>query len=259
MSDPLVLCYHGISEDWPDETAVTPAAFAEQVESLLARGYRGATLTDALTAPRHAKTLVVTFDDAVTSVDVHARPVLDRLGVPATVFVPTDVAGSGAPMAWDGLDRWVGGPHEPELACMGWDRLRELADAGWEIGSHTCSHPRLTTLPDDRLDAELVESKAECERRLGRTCHSIAYPYSDVDARVARATRAAGYSVGVTVPLLPTASLPLLWSRVGVYRGDSARRLWLRARRRELGLTPTGRAVDAALAGALRVTRLSRR
>ena len=255
MSDLLVLCYHGISADWPDDTAVTPEAFAAQVESLVARGYRGATLTEALTAPRHPKTLVVTFDDAATSVDEHARPVLDRLGLPGTVFVPTDLPDGGRPMAWDGLAQWLGGPHEHELACIGWDRLRELAAAGWEIGSHSRSHPRLTTLGDQRLRDELVGSKAELERRLEAPCHSIAYPYSDVDARVARAARDAGYGVGVTVPLEPTPSLPLLWSRVGVYRGDTARRVWLRARRRAYGLSPTGRAVDAALAGGLRLVR----
>lgn len=231
----VVLCYHGISETWPDDTAVTPESFVAQVESFLQRGYRGATFTEALTAPPAARTVVVTFDDAAESVLRLAAPVLEELGVPGTIFVPSDYPDSGRPMSWAGIDRWLGGEHEPELECLGWERLGELAERGWEMGSHTCSHPLLPELDDAELARELVESKRECERRLGGRCSSIAYPYGIADARVARAAREAGYLVAATVPVAPVESLPLLWPRVGVYRGDSPRRVMLRARRRALG------------------------
>lgn len=231
----VVLCYHGLSDSWPDDTAVTPARFAEQVESFLRRGYRGATFTEALTAPPAERTFVVTFDDAAESVLRLAAPLLDGLGVPGTIFVPSDYPDSGRPMSWAGIDRWLGGEHEPELECLGWEPLRELAGRGWEMGSHTCSHPLLTELGDAELARELAESKRECERRLGRRCDSLAYPYGIADARVARAAREAGYLVAATVPVAPVASLPLLWPRVGVYRGDSPRRVMLRARRRAWG------------------------
>jgi peptidoglycan/xylan/chitin deacetylase (PgdA/CDA1 family) len=250
-SDLIVLCYHALSDSWPEETAVRPADFEAQITSLLGRGYRGATFTEALTAPPGPRTLVVTFDDAAASVHERAAPLLAELGVPATVFVPTDFPGSGAPSAWAGLDAWVGGEHERELACMSWEQLGALAERGWEIGSHTCSHPHLTALDDVQLGEELSASKRECERRLGRACRSLAYPYSDVDARVARATREAGYVVAATVPTAPASPLPLLWPRVGVYRGESARRVWLRARRRSLGLFPL---VDPVLSALRRIT-----
>lgn len=231
----VVLCYHGLSDSWPDDTAVAPERFAAQVESFLRRGYRGATFTAALTVPSAPRTLVVTFDDAAESVLRLAAPLLAEMDVPGTVFVPTDYPDSGRPMSWAGIDRWLGGDHEPELECLGWDRLGELAESGWEVGSHTRSHPLLPELDDDALARELVESKRECERRLGRSCHSLAYPYGIADARVAHAAREAGYGVAATVPVAPVAPLPLLWPRVGVYRGDSPRRVMLRARRRALG------------------------
>ena len=34
---------------------------------------------------------------------------------------------------------------------MSWAELRTLADAGWEIGSHTVTHPHLTQLDDATL------------------------------------------------------------------------------------------------------------
>ncbi|HWM64863.1 MAG TPA: polysaccharide deacetylase family protein [Solirubrobacterales bacterium] len=231
----VVLCYHALSDSWPDETAVTPARFAEQVEAFLRRGYLGSTFTDALTAPAAPRTLVVTFDDAAESVHRLAAPLLEELGLPATVFVPTDYPASGEPMSWDGLDRWVGGPHERELECMGWDRLGDLAARGWEIGSHTRSHPLLSRLGDADLERELLGSKQDCEQHLGGHCTSLAYPYGVADARVAHAARAAGYLAAATVPVSPTPPLPMLWPRVGAYRGDSARRLMLRARRRAFG------------------------
>jgi peptidoglycan/xylan/chitin deacetylase (PgdA/CDA1 family) len=236
VNDLIVLCYHGISDSWPAETSVRPADFEQQLEGFAARGYRGATLSDALTVPAAEKTVVVTFDDAHRSVLEAASPVMARLGVPGTVFVPTDYATSQQPMAWDGYDGWLGTEHERELDCMSWDELRGLASAGWEIGSHTCSHPRLSRLADDEILAELAQSRAECERRMGVPCRSIAYPYGDYDDRVVRAARDTGYSFATTVPRGPRQPLPLQWPRVGVYHGESARRVRLRARTRRLGL-----------------------
>lgn len=216
----LVLCYHGISETWPDDTAVAPAELEGELTHLVSRGYRGATFSEALTAPPHRRTLVATFDDANRSVLELAAPVLERLGLPGTVFVPTDYPGSGQPMAWAGLDHWLGTDHERELECMSWEEIRGLAGRGWEMGSHTCSHPRLATLSDDDLRRELADSKKVLEEQLERPCTSIAYPYSNVDERVMRATRDAGYLFGAGVPKRFDVPLPLRWPRVGVSRGD---------------------------------------
>ena len=73
---------------------------------------------------------------------------------------------------------------------MSWDQLAALAAAGWEIGSHTQTHPHLTELAPDRLAEELAGSRAEIERNLGLPCPAIAYPYGDHDdAVLAAATR----------------------------------------------------------------------
>jgi peptidoglycan/xylan/chitin deacetylase (PgdA/CDA1 family) len=143
------------------------------------------------------------------------------------VFVATDFAGAD-PMAWPGIDRWLGGPYERELAGMSWDELGELAEAGWEIGSHTRSHPHLTQLDDAALVAELRESREACQERLGRLCRSLAYPYGDVDDRVVKAAREAGYEAAGTLPKRFIRPRPLEWPRVGVYHGDDARRFRLK-------------------------------
>ena len=197
--------------------------------------------------------MVVTFDDAHRSVLEGARPVLDELGLPGTVFVPTDYADTDRLMGWSGYDHWLGTEHEHELRCLSWPELRGLADAGWEVASHTCSHPRLTTLDDTTLERELVASRQTCEARLGRPVVSLAYPYSDEDDRVVEATRRAGYGLAVTVADGYAAPLPLRWPRINVAHDDTPERLRLRVARRRGALR------DAAAGQTLELARRARR
>ncbi len=251
MLDLLVLCYHGISETWPAATAVRPGDFEEQLGELSRRGYRGATISQALTAPPAERTLAVTFDDAHRSVLELAAPIMARLGIPGTVYVPTDYAGGERPMGWDGYDVWLGTEHERELLCLDWEQLRGLAESGWEVGSHTCSHPRLARIEEGEIATELSESKRVVEERIGAPCESLAYPYSDYDARAVKAAWKAGYRSAVSVPTRPASPLPLEWPRVGVFQGESARRLLARLRTRRLG-------PSAATQAALALRRLAR-
>ena len=247
MSDALVLSYHAVSERWPAALSVTPARLEEQLRLLLDRGYRGTTFSEAV-AGAADRVVAVTFDDGFRSVADLAVPVLSRLGIPATVFVPTDFPGGG-PMAWPGIDSWLGSEHERELEPLSWDDLRRLGDAGWELGSHACSHPRLTQLADDELERELSESRGRIEAELGRPCRSLAYPYGDHDDRVVRAAAAAGYETACTVPRRLTEPAPLAWPRIGVYRenGGLAFRAKVSPTGRRLRRTAAWGVVDAAI------------
>jgi peptidoglycan/xylan/chitin deacetylase (PgdA/CDA1 family) len=220
VADLLVLCYHAVSEDWPAPLSVTPSDFEDQLGHLVERGYRGATFAQALSDPPSGSTVVVTFDDAYRSVRERALPILDRLGLPGTVFVPTAFPGGTEVMSWRGIEQWVGSRHEDELTCMSWDELRALAEHGWEVGSHTHTHPHLTELGDGALANELERSLAECEDRLGGRPVSIAYPYGDVDDRVAAAAKAAGYRFGAALSGAIRTVDPLHWPRMGIYHGE---------------------------------------
>lgn len=237
MNDLLILCYHAVSEDWPTDFAVSPRRLDEQLRAILRRGYRPATLSAALERGAVGKTLVVSFDDAFASVLERALPVMSALGVPGTLHVPTGyIAGAGA-LEWASLERWKGTPHESELRCMGWEGVRALDAAGWEIGSHTETHRDLTTLPETELAAELARSKQRCEEELQRACKTLAYPFSAGDERVVEATRAAGYESATILDnhlAVPAGSLPRPGGaldrfrvlREGVYRHDSGARIW---------------------------------
>jgi len=244
---PLIVCYHAVSAGWDSPLAVSEEVLGAQLGGLHRRGYQGFTFAEAErrradgTLPR--RSVVVTFDDGYAST-AKARPVLDRLGWPATVFAVTSFAASGTDLAWPGTEHWGATPHAHELQPLGWDDLAELAAAGWEVGSHTVSHPLLPRLGDDALARELEGSRKAIADRLGR-CESIAYPYGAVDRRVAAAAAAAGYVAGCTLPSALTIDEPHLRPRVGLYERDTGARLWLKVSR-------TGvRARRSRLAGAV--------
>jgi peptidoglycan/xylan/chitin deacetylase (PgdA/CDA1 family) len=229
-SDVLVLCYHAVSDDWPATLAVTTERLEQQLALLARRGYRGMTFTDAVTRPAPGKVLAVTFDDGYRSVFERAFPVLERLGLPGTVFVPTGLIGAEGPMAWPGIDHWLDSAYEDELTPMSWDELGQLADVGWEVGSHTCTHRRLTSLDQPALESELRDSRRECEKRMGSRCRSLSYPYGIVDPRVAEETRKAGYEAAATLPHGGfDRPRPLCWPRIGVYDLDREWRFRVKA------------------------------
>jgi peptidoglycan/xylan/chitin deacetylase (PgdA/CDA1 family) len=220
--DTLILCYHAVSETWPSELAVRPEALRRQLQGLLDDGYRPATFSDAVLANPGGRVFAATFDDAYRSVFDLARPILAELGVPATLYVPTDFPDSGVPFPLPG-GAWIGSEHEPELHCMGWDEVRQLRAEGWEIGAHTCSHPWLTQIPAEQLERELTRSGEICAEQLGEPCRSIAYPYGDHDDRVVAATATAGYEAACTVPhrFEQFDDAPLRYARIDVTRTES--------------------------------------
>jgi peptidoglycan/xylan/chitin deacetylase (PgdA/CDA1 family) len=226
--DALVLCYHAVSPTWPAALSVTPERLATQLHHLVARGYCGATFSQIVRGEAPSKAVAITFDDGYRSVHRLARPILDEFGMLATLFVPTDFIGSEEPMAWPGIDRWLGGEHERELIPMSWDEVRELRDAGWEIGSHTKSHPKLTQVSDAELVEQLAGSRLECEHQLG-ACDSIAFPYGDHDDRVVEAAAAAGYTAAATLPADYPRPTPLRWPRIGIYHADNGSSFRLKA------------------------------
>lgn len=228
MSDLLVLCYHAISPTWNAPLSVTPRSLEAQLDELLARGWRGSTLTEAIQRPPHERTLVVTFDDGFLSVLENAEPILTQRGIPGTVFVPSSFMEKRQPLLWAGLDRWSHTPFAPELMGMDWADLTTLVERGWEIGSHTRTHPLLTRLDLETAREELLESRIACEEHLGAPCTAVAYPYGDVNQQVADAAEAAGYEVGVRLGNVLAAAGPLQSPRIGVYHDDNSWRFMLK-------------------------------
>jgi peptidoglycan/xylan/chitin deacetylase (PgdA/CDA1 family) len=96
----------------PSGLAVAPDRFAEHMAALV-RIATPVPLTDLVTGRAHVARglprVAVTFDDGYADNLTLALPVLDRLGIPATVFVPSDAIGRTTPFWWDELEAVVFG------------------------------------------------------------------------------------------------------------------------------------------------------
>jgi peptidoglycan/xylan/chitin deacetylase (PgdA/CDA1 family) len=215
----LVLCYHAVSEDLPASLAVTPADLERQLSLLARRGYRSVGFTEAV-SPGEGKRLAITFDDGFRSVRDLALPILERLGFTATLFVPTAYTGSTEPMAWPGIDRWSREGYAEEMRSLGVQDLADLAERGWELGAHSHTHPHLSRLGSVELEAELARPKAQLEEWLDRPCTSLAYPYGDFSDAVIEAAGRAGYQAAAGLDAALPEGRPLLWPRIGIYRGE---------------------------------------
>jgi peptidoglycan/xylan/chitin deacetylase (PgdA/CDA1 family) len=220
VPDVLVLCYHAISPTWRVTFSVAPDTLERQLSLLVRRGWKGATFSEAVLRPPADKTLAVTFDDGFASVFERAEPILSALGLVATVFVPTSFMSAEQELRWEGIESWQLSPDAQELRCMSWDALGQLADRGWEIGSHTHTHPHLGRLSDHALREELHESREQVSQHLGRPCHTVAYPYGEVDTRIAATAQQVGYLAGACLSHSLAARGPHLWPRVGVFHDD---------------------------------------
>jgi peptidoglycan/xylan/chitin deacetylase (PgdA/CDA1 family) len=186
---PLVLAYHGVgivdNDVDPERLVVSPIHLEQQVRLLQRRGYRFATAEELIGAKRtHGRVVALTFDDGFRSSLTVAAPLLRQLGVSATFYV--------SPGMWSRQHPSVAGEAGRLLAA---DEARELTEYGMELGSHGFSHLDLSSLEDDALRRELVDSKLALEQLAGRPCRTLAYPYGFAGERVVASARAAGYEL----------------------------------------------------------------
>ena len=177
-----ILVYHALGTPPPSEAYpglyVSRREFREQMSWIASNGYQGVTLDEVERAwyrdgTLPAKPIVITFDNGYPEQVRFAPSVLDRYGWPAVLFEITE----------DHLTP----PY-----------IRPIIAKGWEVDSHSATHPDLTQLSD----AELADEVAGSRRYLQRTFHvpsrNFCYPSSVYDNSTIAAVRAAGYLGAVT-------------------------------------------------------------
>ncbi len=118
----------------------------------------------------------LSFDDGFHNVVSNALPVLERYGVPAILFVATSFVGAD----WEDARRYSvditnnGGA----IRTTGWADLRQAVAKGFEVGSHTANHARLSQVGSvEKLRAEIDGSKATVEEMLQADCNFISWPF----------------------------------------------------------------------------------
>jgi peptidoglycan/xylan/chitin deacetylase (PgdA/CDA1 family) len=197
---PLVLMYHSVSpyDEDPHEVTITPERFERHMRWLRGRGLRGVSMAELLSARAKGRSrgmVGLTFDDGYQDFVTYAMPILQRYGFTATTFV---LAGRlGGHNAWDSP-----GPYKALLTA---DQVCQAAQDGMEIASHGLDHVSLLKADDTQLSAETVRSRAILQELLGKQIRGFCYPWGDLDARVLKAVRAAGFDYACAC--LPSAAI----------------------------------------------------
>ena len=190
-----IVAYHQIEPVPQFGWSVSTEDFIDQMRLLQSAGFHVVSISDAfdyLSGKRDslpANPVVLTFDDGFVDTFTIARPILKQFGFPASVYVyPNYIDGRGS-------------------AAMTWPQVVELSREGFDIESHTMSHPHLQrkahlTMSDAQysvwLRDELMRSKAILEQKTGKPVRFLAYPYGDWDAGVIPEAIHAGYLGGLT-------------------------------------------------------------
>jgi peptidoglycan/xylan/chitin deacetylase (PgdA/CDA1 family) len=206
-----ILMYHVIGKLLPGTANpslwVSPAAFAAHVAALKRAGYHAITLQRAWNAWHHdgllpSKPVVLSFDDGYLGQVLYALPTLAKVGWPGV------------------LNLKLG-----NMADMGGTKaVRRMVHAGWEVDSHTLTHPDLRTVGTAQLHDEVVVSRARLKRYFGEPVNFFCYPSGHYDATVIAEVKRAGYLAATTTQLgwATPAADPFTLPRVRVDGGMTA-------------------------------------
>ncbi|MGH7521338.1 MAG: polysaccharide deacetylase family protein [Gemmatimonadales bacterium] len=234
----VVLCYHNVVATMESGTASQlglhmPLAAFERQMRWLADHYAVVPLEEVVDRVLRGGSLrgvaAITFDDGYAGVFDHAWPLLQKLGLSATVFVVADAPGRNDGFWWDHPDvlraqtparhkRWLTALEGDHVAIVhdvaptrrpwqpptwsrpaAWQAIADAAASGLHIGVHSATHRSLPTLTDADLHREVVESRDIIQRRVGVTPMFFAYPYGLWNDRVRRAVQSAGYGAAFTL------------------------------------------------------------
>lgn len=218
-----ILLYHSVSADdggLMRRYTMPPARFrahmawiAEQQRSTMTvSGYAAALRGEA---PLPDRPLVVTFDDGYADFLSEAAPALAEHGIRATLYVTT------APVGETRRGTLAGRP------VLTWRELRQLADAGVEVGGHGLDHAQLDLLPRPEVVHQVTTCKQLIEDHVQVEVRSFAYPHGHHHAGVRDAVRAAGYTSACAVKNALSHLGDDVWAlgRVMFERDDTVERL----------------------------------
>jgi peptidoglycan/xylan/chitin deacetylase (PgdA/CDA1 family) len=197
-----VLCYHDIRTTPKSSFAITPQTFEMQLQWLQKNNYRAITLEQLYQhllaeRPFDYKAVLITFDDGFPSLRNHVMPILQRYKMPAVFFIYTDRI------------RTERSDRQFPARFLGWQDIRNMKRAGFEVQSHSVHHIRMDRTNNPMLEMtgqknhpgmnlyqeftrsyELLQKKI---RPAGGRIYAFAFPYGVFNRHLASQARAAGY------------------------------------------------------------------
>jgi len=176
-----VLIYHSISsrpEPLPSDIDISPARFEQQLRWLARRG-QVVPLSETL-SQRSRGRIAITFDDGFRDNLTVALPLLEKFGLPMTLFVAAGL-----------LD---------QEGYLSEEELREISKHPLiTIGAHGLWHRHFNRLAPDDARFELIESRQMLEGIIGLTVDLMAWPFGECDAQLERLSAECGYRAAWSV------------------------------------------------------------
>ena len=162
-----------------DSLSITPDKFEQEMAYLVKNGFNtisydtlAAALKGNLVLP--SKSLILTFDDGYVDFYVNAFPILRKLNIRATVFIPTGLMEQGY--------------------YLQWSQIKEMDATGLiSFQAHSVNHVNLAGLSGDQLKYQISTSKKTLEEKLGKPVNFMAYPYGQSNPNVWNEVKKAGF------------------------------------------------------------------
>jgi peptidoglycan/xylan/chitin deacetylase (PgdA/CDA1 family) len=206
-----VLTYHRVaplSAVGITDLKVEPSTFVAELAALKAHGYHTIhqwQLFDALYKgdALPAKPVIISVDDGYVDDVRTILPALERFHMVGTFFVIT------------------GRMAEPGFLSA--DQIRQLDQAGMDVGDHTAHHVDLRLLTSSQLQTEIAGSRHVLERVVGHPVYFFAYPFGAYNDAVIRGLGSAGFTMAYTTAGGSTESSadPLTMPRIHVGRAET--------------------------------------
>jgi len=182
-----ILEYHCVDDVPPSTYSVATKEFKAQINELATQGYHAVTmstigkvLSGQATLP--VKPIAITFDDGCQNLYTKAFPILASNGYAATAYIITGATndkntGTAAQLGENA--------DSAPIQYLTWPELNKMISAGWDVESHSESHPFLSRIDSQNQIYELLYSKLDILANTGHTATSFAYPYGDGAAEMA--------------------------------------------------------------------------
>lgn len=181
-----VLMYHSIDSN-KRYVGMSPYEFQRQVE-YLRKKYTVVSLNEIMdfvegkrSLPR--KAVAITFDDGYDDNYFVAYPYLRLRNLPATIFVATDY--NQKTTLVDGRTVFA--------KMLSWNQMKEMSQNGITIGAHTLTHRDLKSIALEEARNEILGSKEEIERQIGKRVDYFSYPFGRYNDEIAKLVRTLGF------------------------------------------------------------------
>jgi peptidoglycan/xylan/chitin deacetylase (PgdA/CDA1 family) len=165
-----------------DSLNTLPFVFEQQMVTLKNAGYKfihPSEINEFLRDDSKQKYVVVSFDDGYRTFYSYTYPIIKKHGIKSVNYI---------------IYNFIGRQNNMDAFMI--DQL--VKDGLVEIGSHTLNHPDLTSISEEQLKSEVIESKNLLEKRFNTKVTSFCYPYGYYNEKAFPFVNEAGYLTAVT-------------------------------------------------------------